>query len=166
MPELIINFSNIGTTFRNPAASSSRAEAHHALDTRPVVPATVEDHDLACGRQVRQIALYVHLGLLALGRRGERNDAKHPRTHPLGDRLDRAALAGAVAALEDDAHLEPLELDPLLQLDEFHMELFHLLARSPCRKARRWPAPRQDFRAPLAVSLSCLWSSRLGCGLA
>ena len=102
------------------------AEAHHALDTRPVVPAAVEDHDLARRRKVRQIALHVHLGLLALGRRGERDDAKHPRAHPLGDRLDGAALAGAVAALEDDADLEPLELDPLLQLDELHVELFHL----------------------------------------
>src|SRR6185503_17747382 len=36
---------------------------------------------------------------------------------------DGAALAGAVAALEHDADLEPLVLDPLLQLDEFHVQL-------------------------------------------
>src|SRR4029079_7757354 len=102
------------------------AETHHPLDTRPVVPATVEDNDLSRSRQVRKIALYVHLGLLALGRRSERNDAEHPRAHPLGDRLDGAALAGAVAALEKDAHLQPLELDPLLQFDELDVELSHL----------------------------------------
>src|SRR4029450_11427814 len=37
------------------------AEAHHPLDTGAVGPAAVEDHDLAGGREMRNIALHVHL---------------------------------------------------------------------------------------------------------
>ena len=69
-----------------------RAEAHHPLDARAVVPAAVEDHDLACGREVRDVALHVHLGLLALGRGGQGDHPEHPRADPLGDPLDRAPL--------------------------------------------------------------------------
>ena len=76
---------------------------------------------------MRQIALHVHLALLALGRRGQRDDAEHARADALGDRLDRAALAGAVAPLEDDADLQPLVLDPLLQLDELDVQPRELL---------------------------------------
>ena len=36
-----------------------RAEAHDVLDTGPVVPAAVEDHDLARGRKVRQVTLQI-----------------------------------------------------------------------------------------------------------
>ena len=39
--------------------------------------------------------------------------------YPLADRLDRAALAGAAAALEQDADLAALAHHPLLQLDQF-----------------------------------------------
>ena len=84
------------------------AEPHHPLDAGAVVPTAVEDHDLAGGREVRQVALDVHLRLLALGRRRQRHDAEHARADPLGDRLDRAALAGGVPALEHDADLGPL----------------------------------------------------------
>ena len=108
------------------------AEAHHALDAGAVVPAPVEDHDLARGRQMRQIALDVHLRLLALGRRGQRDDAEDARADALGDRLDRAALAGAVAPLEDDADLQALVHDPFLQLDQLDMQAGAARARNPC----------------------------------
>ncbi len=42
-----------------------------------------------------------------LGGRGQRDDAEHPGADPVGDGLDRAALPGAVTALEDDADLRP-----------------------------------------------------------
>jgi hypothetical protein len=42
-------------------------------------------------------------------------------------RLDRAALAGTVAALEHDADLEALLHDPLLQLHELDVQLPQLL---------------------------------------
>ena len=37
------------------------AEAHHALDAGAVVPTAVKDHDFAGGREVRHVALQVHL---------------------------------------------------------------------------------------------------------
>src|SRR5262249_17037219 len=49
-----------------------RAEAHHALDTGPVVPAAIEQHDLAAGRQMWHIPLEVPLHLFALARRRQR----------------------------------------------------------------------------------------------
>ena len=126
-PDSTIALSTSGTTLQELLDLLLGAEAHHALDAGAVVPAAVEDHDLAGGGQVRQVALHVHLALLALGRRGQRDDAEHARAHALGDRLDGAALAGAVAAFEDDADLEPFVLDPLLQLDELDVQLLELL---------------------------------------
>ena len=41
-------------------------------------------------------------------------------------RLDRAALAGGVATLEDDDDLQALAPDPLLELDELDLELSQL----------------------------------------
>jgi hypothetical protein len=35
------------------------AKAHDTLDARAIVPAPVEEHDLACGGQVRHIALKI-----------------------------------------------------------------------------------------------------------
>ena len=78
------------------------AEAHHLLDPGAVVPGAVEDRDLSGGGQVGDVALEVPLRLLALGRRRQRDDAADPRRDVLGDPLDHAALAGGVAALEDD----------------------------------------------------------------
>src|SRR4051812_48063902 len=50
-----------------------RAEPHHTLDARPVVPAPVEDDDLAGRREMLDVALDVHLRLLALGRGSQRD---------------------------------------------------------------------------------------------
>ena len=100
---------------------------HHAFDARAVVPAAVEDHDFARRRKVRHVALDIHLAFLALGRRRQRNHAEYAWTHALGDRLDRAALAGAVATFEHDADLEPLVDDPLLELDQLDVQPLELL---------------------------------------
>ena len=51
------------------------AEAHHLLDAGAVVPGPVEQHDLAGGGQVLDVALEVPLAPLALGRGGQRDDA-------------------------------------------------------------------------------------------
>src|SRR5204863_2674879 len=71
----------------------------------------------------------------------QRDHAKHPRAHALGERLDRPALARAVAAFEDDADLEPLLLHPLLQLHELDVQLLELLvvilARDLLRRSLR-----------------------------
>ena len=46
-----------------------RAEAHDVLDAGAIVPAAVEDHDLAGRGEPLQIALDVELALLAVGGR-------------------------------------------------------------------------------------------------
>jgi hypothetical protein len=92
---------------QEPLGLLRRAEPHDPLNPGPVVPAPVKDHDLAGGGEVGEVPLDVHLGPLAVGRGGQGNDPEHPRAHPLGDPLDRAALAGGVAALEHDADLGP-----------------------------------------------------------
>src|ERR1700737_2019997 len=47
------------------------AKPHDVSDARPIVPAAIEDHDLACGRELLKITLHEHLRflLLALGER-------------------------------------------------------------------------------------------------
>ena len=55
------------------------AEPHHAFDAGPVVPAPVEDHDLAGGGKMLHVALHVHLALLAVGRRRQRHEAEDAR---------------------------------------------------------------------------------------
>src|SRR5690606_4364409 len=84
------------------------AESHHAFDAGAVVPAAIEDNDLARGGKMPDVALHVHLALLALGRRRKRRDTEHARAYALGERLDGAALAGTVTPLEDDADLQTL----------------------------------------------------------
>src|SRR6185503_864633 len=73
--------------------------------------------------QVRQISLNVHLRFLPLrgGRKG--HHTKYARAHSGGDGLDRAALAGAVPSLEDDADLLALVPHPFLKLDQLYVQL-------------------------------------------
>ena len=78
------------------------AESHHVFDAGAIVPAAVEDDDLARGREVLDVALHEHLRLFAVRGRRQRHHAEHARAHPLGDRLDGPALAGGVAPLEQD----------------------------------------------------------------
>jgi hypothetical protein len=78
------------------------AEAEHELDAGPVVPAPIEDHDLPGRGEVLEIALDVHLALLPFRGRGQCDDANDAWADTLSDRLDDAALAGRIAAFEDD----------------------------------------------------------------
>src|SRR5205085_7444156 len=80
------------------------AEAHHALHAGAVVPAPIEDDDFARGGEMLQVPLDVHLALLAVGRRGQRDHAENARAHFFGDGPDGAALPGSVAPFEDDDH--------------------------------------------------------------
>ena len=70
-----------------------------------------------------QVALHVDLGLLAVRRRRQRDDAEDARADALGERADRAALAGGVASLEDDDDAQALFLHPPLQVAEPDLEL-------------------------------------------
>ena len=60
------------------------------------------------------------------GRR-QRDDAEDARADALGEGADGAALAGGVAALEDDDDAQALVLDPLLELAQLGLELAQFL---------------------------------------
>ena len=110
------------------------AEAHDALDAGPIVPAAVEQHDLAARRQMRDIALEIPLGALALARRGQRDDPADARIEPLRDALDDAALARGIAALEHHDDLQLLMHDPVLQLDQFALQAKQLVEIEPAAR--------------------------------
>jgi hypothetical protein len=64
----------------------------HALDVGPVLPGAVKDHHLPGRGKMRDIAPGTYLRLLALGRRGERDDAENAG-------LSRSAIALIVPPL-------------------------------------------------------------------
>ena len=103
------------------------AEAHHPLDAGAVVPAAIEDHDLAGGGQVRQVALRVHLRLFSRSVGAGSAITRNTRG------LTRSVIALIVPPLpapsrpsKTHAHLQSLELDPLLQLHQFDVQLLEL----------------------------------------
>src|SRR5581483_1011077 len=103
-----------------------RAEAHDVFDAGAVVPAAVEDHDLAGGWKMRHVSLDEHLGFFAVRRRGKRHHSEHARADFFGDRLDRAALAGCVAPLEHDDHAKSARPYPALEMAKFDLKLAQL----------------------------------------
>ena len=83
---------------RAPARGSARASCSEQKPITRSTPARLYQlrskmTTSPAGGKVRDVALHVHLRLLALGGRGQRDDAEHPGADPLGDRLDRPALA-------------------------------------------------------------------------
>src|SRR5262245_23562748 len=94
------------------------AEAHHALNTGPVVPTAVEDHDFTARRQMGQVALNIHLRLFAVRRCRQCNHTEDTRAYPLSNGFDRTAFACAIASFEDNTDLGAAALDPLLKLHE------------------------------------------------
>jgi hypothetical protein len=121
-PDSTIALSTPGDHLQKAFGLVFRAEAHHALDAGPVVPAAVEDHDLPGCRQVRDVALGIHLRLLALRRRRECHHPEDARAYPLRHRFDCATLTCPVAPLEQDANLQARMHHPLLELDELDMQ--------------------------------------------
>src|SRR5258708_13149531 len=97
------------------------------FDAGAVVPAAVENHDLAAGREMRDVALQEDLGLLPVGWRWQGDHAEHPRAYFLGESFDGAALAGGIAALEQDDNPELFRLDPFLQMAELYLQFAQLL---------------------------------------
>ena len=108
MPSLTIISSNRGTSFEELRMLLGRAEAHHRLDPGAIVPGAVEGHELSGGRELADVALEIPLSALGLGRLGQCDVARPARVHVLADRIDRAALAGGVASLEDASTRLPL----------------------------------------------------------
>ena len=177
----------LGTKDQEAAVLRFGAEPHHDFDARPIVPAPIEDHDFAGGREMGHVALQVELRLLAVGRRRQRHHPEHPRTDPFGDRLDHPALAGGVAALEHDDDPQSLVLDPFLQAAELDLQFAERLvivlavhrllggahgcrSIAPNAKAPRifviyatssWDIPSPDFLIRImSRSLSCVCSAK------
>src|SRR5262249_18478501 len=98
-------------------------KSHHVFDAGAVVPTAVEDHDLARGRKLLDVALHKHLRLFPVRRSRKSHHAKDARAHTLGDGLDGPALAGGVAPLEHDDDARSLSLDPILQMAKLDLKL-------------------------------------------
>ena len=110
MPESTRARSHPGQVSRNSSYSLIGAESHDLLDAPAVVPAAIEEDDLAGGREMHHVALVVELRLLAVAGGRQRHDPKHPRTDPLLDSLDDSTLASRITSLKDDDDLEPFFL--------------------------------------------------------
>ena len=134
MPERTSSRSNSGTDWKKSSYSSSVQKPITLFDAGAVVPAAVEQHDLAAGRQMRDVALEVPLAALALGRRRQRHGAADARVETLRDPLDDAAFARRVPPLEDDDQLELVGDDPVLELDELALQPQQLLEIEPPRQ--------------------------------
>jgi hypothetical protein len=113
---------DFGTPIEEASVLVRRAKPHDVLDAGAVVPAAIEDHDFAGSGEVLHVPLHVHLRLLAVRRRRQRDDAKHAWTDAFGQRADGAAFAGAVASLEDDDDALALRLHPVLQVAQLDLQ--------------------------------------------
>ena len=91
-----------------------RAESHDFLDAGAVVPGAVEQHDLAFGGQLSDIALVIPLSAFTIGGRRQRGDARDPRIEVFSDPFDGAALACPVTTLENHDDTNALGSHPLL----------------------------------------------------
>ena len=120
--------SNSGQSTRKRSVLRLGAEAHHIFDAGPIVPAAVEDHDFARGREMGDVALQVELRLLAIGGSGEGDDAKNARTDLFSECFYGPALAGGVASLEHDDDAQALLLDPILKRAEAELQLVQCIS--------------------------------------
>src|SRR5260370_32551959 len=104
-PKLDQDDARVDDIFLNFRAQSQKAfmllgfaEAHDIFDASAIIPAAVEDDDLASSRKMLHIALKKHLALFPVRRSGKRDDPEYAGTYLFGDRLDRAALARSIPA--------------------------------------------------------------------
>src|SRR5262249_52027955 len=88
-----------------------------------VVPAPVEDQDLARCRKVFNVTLPKHLRFLPIRGSRKRYHAKHARAHAVGDGLDRSALARRVPTFEQDDDACSRLSDHLLEVAKFDLQL-------------------------------------------
>src|SRR5262245_47181938 len=97
------------------------------FDARAVVPTAVKNDDLASRREMRYIALHIHLALLAVRRRWQGRDTEDPGADAFGNRLDGAALAGSVTSFKDDDDSQTLIFHPGLEHTEFLLQPLQFL---------------------------------------
>ncbi len=100
-----------------------RTEAHDPLDAGAVVPGAVEEDHLAGGGQMLDVALEIPLALLLGGRFLQGYDPRAARVQVFHEALDGAALAGGVAAFEQDHHALAGLLHPALHLEQFDLQV-------------------------------------------
>src|SRR3954451_16308684 len=98
------------------------AEAHHVLDSSPVVPTAVEDDDLTSRWEVRHVALKVDLALLAVGLGWKGHRPKNAGADTFRDRFDRTARSCSVAALKYEDDAQALVFHPILEPAEFNLK--------------------------------------------
>ena len=101
------------------------AKPHDVFDAGAVVPAAIEDDDLPGRRKALDVALNVYLRLFTVGRRRQRNDAKHARAHALCNRFDGSPLAGAIAPFKHKHDPPAFRFDPFLEMTKFRLQPAH-----------------------------------------
>jgi hypothetical protein len=111
------------------------AETHHVFHACPVVPTTVENHDLAsCGKSLN-VTLNVHLALFPVGRSGQGHNAEDTGAHAFRKCTNGAALAGCVTPFEHDDDAQAAVFHPILKFAQFRLKSakfrFILLATQP-----------------------------------
>ena len=99
-----------------------RAEIHHALNTRAVVPGPVEHNDLTRSRQVLDIALEIPLALFFFAWFLQCDDAGAAWIQVFHETLDRAALAGGIAPFGQHDDLLAAILYPFLDFQELDLK--------------------------------------------
>jgi hypothetical protein len=116
-----------GTHFKEAGYFVLVAKPHNSLNARAVVPTAIENDYLSTSRQVGNVPLNVHLGLLALCRCRQRNESEDSRANSLGNSFDDAAFAGGVATFENHHDFEFFMLDPKLQFHELGLQFREML---------------------------------------
>ena len=77
-----------------------------------------------------------HSRLFAARRYAGRMDARFARAHMLGEPLDGAVLAGAVAAFENDEHARAIGDQRALKLHQFDLQIAAATSRRPHARPR------------------------------
>jgi hypothetical protein len=113
---------DVGDLLHEPLVLGRDAEPHHPFHPGAGIPGPIEQHNLAGGGQVGEVALEVPLGALALARLLQRHHPGPAWVQVLGEPLDRAPLAGGVAALEHDNQPLAGGLEPVLELQQLDLQ--------------------------------------------
>ena len=165
MPSSTSCRSKSGTAFRKAVTCSDDAEAHDRFDPGPIVPTAVEQADLALRRKMLDVALEIPLVAFPLRRSRQGDDVALARIERTGEHVDRAALAGGIAAFEH--HDQPLLgfLDPARRIAQFMEQrlqrlLILFLAQAPLpapvmtsRKSLPTFNDMKDANAPVGLTL-------------
>jgi hypothetical protein len=103
------------------------AKPHHVLYQNTVVPAAVEEDDLAGGRHLSDVSLRIQLRPLTFRRRRQRDMSEDARADALHDAMNYSAFTGGVASLENHYNLRASGLHPVLHLDQLGLKFVELL---------------------------------------